>query len=231
MAKIIAVFGATGAQGGGLARAILADPERRFAVRAVTRKPDGAAARALAGPAPRSCSPTSTTRRACVRALDGALWRVLRHQLLGALLAGEGARPGAQPWRAAAEAPACSTSIWSTLEDTRNFVPPRHGRMPVLQGKYNVPHFDAKGEANRLFADRGVPTTYLIHLVLLGEPRPLRHGAAARRRMASSAFTFPMGDAKLPGIAAEDIGKCAYGDLPARRRVRSASRSASPANT
>ena len=25
------------------------------------------------------------------------------------------------------------------------------------------------------------------------------------------AFTLPMGDAKLPGIAAEDIGRCAYG--------------------
>jgi uncharacterized protein YbjT (DUF2867 family) len=48
MSQIIAVFGATGAQGGGLARAILADPKRRFALRAVTRKPDGAAARALA---------------------------------------------------------------------------------------------------------------------------------------------------------------------------------------
>jgi uncharacterized protein YbjT (DUF2867 family) len=37
--KIIAVTGATGTQGGGLVRAILADPERRFAARAITRKP------------------------------------------------------------------------------------------------------------------------------------------------------------------------------------------------
>ena len=44
---IITVFGATGAQGGGLARALLADPRRHFAVRAVTRKPDSAAATAL----------------------------------------------------------------------------------------------------------------------------------------------------------------------------------------
>lgn len=42
---VITVFDATGAQGGGLARALLADPARHFAVRAVTRKPDGAAAR------------------------------------------------------------------------------------------------------------------------------------------------------------------------------------------
>ena len=36
--KLIAVIGATGAQGGGLARAILADPSDEFSVRAVTRR-------------------------------------------------------------------------------------------------------------------------------------------------------------------------------------------------
>src|SRR5688500_14919677 len=47
MSRIITVFGATGAQGGGLARSILTDPQQRFRVRAVTRKPDSPAARAL----------------------------------------------------------------------------------------------------------------------------------------------------------------------------------------
>src|SRR5665213_2445784 len=46
--KIIAVVGATGAQGGGLARAILADPDGGFAVRALTRDPAKDAATALA---------------------------------------------------------------------------------------------------------------------------------------------------------------------------------------
>ena len=46
--KTIAVVGATGAQGGGLARAILADPNGGFRVRALTRKPGSDAARALA---------------------------------------------------------------------------------------------------------------------------------------------------------------------------------------
>ncbi len=46
--KIIAVFGATGAQGGGLARAIAADKSGPFAARAITRKPDSDKAKALA---------------------------------------------------------------------------------------------------------------------------------------------------------------------------------------
>ena len=47
-ARIIAVVGATGAQGGGLVRAILADPERRFRARAITRDPNSDKASALA---------------------------------------------------------------------------------------------------------------------------------------------------------------------------------------
>ena len=47
--KIIAVVGATGAQAGGLARAILNDPDGEFAVRALTRNPQSDNAQALAG--------------------------------------------------------------------------------------------------------------------------------------------------------------------------------------
>ena len=46
--KIIAVVGATGSQGGGLCRAILADPNGGFAVRALTRDPNKDKAKALA---------------------------------------------------------------------------------------------------------------------------------------------------------------------------------------
>jgi uncharacterized protein YbjT (DUF2867 family) len=77
-------------------------------------------------------------------------------------------------------------------------------------GQYKVPHFDAKGEANRFFVDQGVPTTFLLtsfywdNLIHFGlEPKKGPDGRLA--------LTFPMGDEKLPGIAAEDIGRCAYG--------------------
>jgi uncharacterized protein YbjT (DUF2867 family) len=101
--------------------------------------------------------------------------------------------------------------IWSTLEDTRAFLPADGKRMPVLMGKYNVPHFDAKGEANKFFTVRA-PTTlvntsfYWDNLINFGmAPKKGPDGVLD--------FTLPMGNKKLPGIAAEDIGKCAYGIL------------------
>ena len=45
--KTIVVFGATGAQGGGLAHAILSDPNSEFQVRAVTRNADSEKAKQL----------------------------------------------------------------------------------------------------------------------------------------------------------------------------------------
>ncbi len=107
--------------------------------------------------------------------------------------------------------------IWSTLEDTRHWVPLTDDRMPTLMGKYKVPHFDAKGEANQLFADAGVPTTNLLtsfywdNFIYFGMgPKKGPDGRLA--------ITLPMGDRKLPGIAAEDIGRCALGVFAAGDR-------------
>jgi uncharacterized protein YbjT (DUF2867 family) len=82
--------------------------------------------------------------------------------------------------------------------------------MPVLRGKYNVPHFDAKGLADEVFGREGAPTSYLLaafywdNFILFGlGPRKGQDGTAT--------LALPLGGAKLPGIAAEDIGRCAYG--------------------
>ena len=45
----------------------------------------------------------------------------------------------------AAKAAGIQHAIWSTFEDTRKTL--ADARVPTLQGKYKVPHFDAKGEA------------------------------------------------------------------------------------
>jgi uncharacterized protein YbjT (DUF2867 family) len=82
--------------------------------------------------------------------------------------------------------------------------------MPTLQGRYKVPHFDAKGEANGAFAALGVPTTFL-HTSFYWD-NLIHFGMGPKRgEDGKLGFVLPMGGKKMPGIAAEDIGRCAYG--------------------
>ena len=205
--KIITVFGATGAQGGGLARSFLADTAGEFAVRAVTRKPDSDSAKALAAAGAEVVAADLDDAASVQRAMNGAFgtfcvtnfWEHFspeKEMAQAATLADAAAKTGVKH------------VVWSTLEDTRAFFP-LGSRMPVLMGKYNVPHFDAKGEANKLFTGR-VPTTlvntsfYWDNLIHFGMgPKKGPDGVLA--------ITLPMADKKLSGIAAEDIGKCVHG--------------------
>src|SRR5262249_8723975 len=81
-------------------------------------------------------------------------------------------------------------------------------RMPMLQEKYRVPHFDAKAEADAYFA--GLPVTYLVTSFYWDNI----YGFGLGPKKADDGryvWTLPMGDKRLAGIAAEDIGKVAYG--------------------
>jgi uncharacterized protein YbjT (DUF2867 family) len=82
--------------------------------------------------------------------------------------------------------------------------------MPTLMEKYKVPHFDAKGESNKQFTEAGVPTTFL-HASFYWD-NFIYFGAGPKRgEDGKLALTLPIGEAKMAGIASEDIGKCAYG--------------------
>jgi D-arabinose 1-dehydrogenase-like Zn-dependent alcohol dehydrogenase len=70
--KIIAVVGATGAQGGGLVRAILADPHGGFAARAITRDVSSEKARALAQLGAEVVAANVDDEASMERALEGA---------------------------------------------------------------------------------------------------------------------------------------------------------------
>ena len=207
--RVIAVTGATGAQGGGLIRAILAHPQSGFSVRALTRDPGSEKAQALAALGVEVVKADLDDEASLVAAFTGAhgaycLTNFWEHFSPDKEIAQAGnlAR--------AAKAAGVSHVIWSTLEDVRDYVPLDDDRMPTLLGKYKVPHFDAKGEANKLFVDAGVPTTllntsfYWENLIYFGMgPQAGEDGTLA--------ITFPLGDKKLAGMAVEDIGKCAYG--------------------
>jgi len=207
--KIIAITGATGAQGGGLARAILNDPNSQFSVRAITRDVNSDKTKELAQLGAEVVAGDVDDQASLEKAFEGAygafcvtfFW----HHFSAAQEIAQ-----ASNMAAAAKKANVKHVIWSSLEDTRRFLPIDDPRMPVLQEKYNVPHFDGKGEADEIFRKLGLPVTVLLtafywdNFIYFGlGPKKGPDGKLA--------ITFPMGSARLPGIAAEDIGKCAYG--------------------
>ena len=207
--KIIAVVGATGAQGSGLVRAILNDKSGQFAARALTRNPGSDKAKALAAAGAEVVAADVDDQTSLERAFDGA-YGAFCVTFFWDHLSAEREIDEAGKMARAAKATAVKHVIWSTLEDTRRFMKLDDPRMPTLHGKYKVAHFDGKGEADQLFRDAGVPTTFLVtsfyweNFIYFGAgPKPAGDG--------SYALTMPMGKARLPGIGVEDIGKAALG--------------------
>jgi len=207
--KIIAVVGATGAQGGGVVRAILADKNGPFTARALTRDPKSEKARALAAAGAEVVQADVDDVESLKRAFAGA-YGAYCVTFFWAHMSAEKEIAEAHAMAQAAKQAQLQHVIWSTFEDTRDWVPLSDTRMPTLQGKYKVAHFDGKAEANAEFTRLGVPTTFLYtsfyweNLIYFGSgPQKGPDGTLA--------ITYPMGDKKLPGIASEDIGKAAYG--------------------
>ncbi|MGH7628632.1 MAG: NmrA/HSCARG family protein [Gemmatimonadales bacterium] len=207
--RTIAVIGATGAQGGGLARAILSDPSRAFAVRALTRKPGSDNARALQAAGAEVVAGDLDDPASLERAFRGG-WGLFALTNFWEHLSPEREFTQAGNQARAAKQAGVSHVIWSTLEDTRRWVPLDDDRMPTLMGRYKVPHLDAKGEADATFRETGVPTTFL--LTSFYWDNFIHFGMGPKRGPDGRlAITFPVGKARLPGIAVEDIGKSALG--------------------
>jgi uncharacterized protein YbjT (DUF2867 family) len=207
--KVIAVLGATGAQGGGLVRAILNDPNGGFAARVLTRDVNGVKAQEFARLGAEVVAADVDDPESLKKAFEGA-YGAYCVTFFWAHFSPEKEMAEAKAMAEAAKAAGLRHVIWSTLEDTRMWIPLSDNRMPTLQGNYKVPHFDAKGESNHFFTDEGVPTTFLLtsfywdNFIYFGMgPKKGPDGKLT--------ITFPMDDKKLPGIAAEDIGRCAYG--------------------
>jgi len=207
--KIITIFGATGAQGGGLAHAILNDANSEFAVRAVTRDAGSDKAKELARLGAEVVTADIDDKESMQRALAGA-YGAYFVTFFWAHFSAERETAEAKNMAAAAKEAGIKHAIWSTLEDVRTFVPLDNDSMPTLHGKYKVPHFDGKGEGDHFFAEAGVPVTYLMASFYWDN---MIHFGMGPKKGADGkyVFTLPMGVKKMAGIAAEDIGKCAYG--------------------
>jgi uncharacterized protein YbjT (DUF2867 family) len=209
-AKVIAVMGATGAQGGGLVRAILADPGGGFSARAVTRDSTSDAAQELARLGAEVVEGDLDDPATIERAFSGAygafcvtfFWEHMKPEL---------EIVHAQTMADAAQTAGVQHLIWSTLDDSRKHVPLDDDRMPTLgDGKYKVPHYDGKAEADSVFAEAHVPVTN--YLTSFNWENLIRFGMGpARGEDGVLALTYPLGQSKLPGMAEKDVGKIAYG--------------------
>jgi uncharacterized protein YbjT (DUF2867 family) len=215
--KIIAVVGATGSQGGGLARAILADPDGPFALRALTRDADAPNAKELAARGAEVVEADLDDEASVRRAFDGAYGAfVVTNFWVQRTPEQEAVRTRAQMELDQAETAARAAKlaglkhvVWSTLEDTRPHFEHLGSEVPTLLDVYKVPHFDAKGEANAFFTELGVPTTFLettfyYESLLLGQ-------GPHRDENGELVLTNPMADSVMALVAAEDIGRTAYG--------------------
>jgi len=207
--KIIAVFGATGQQGGGLVRAIQADASGEFRARAITRDVNSDKAKALAAIGAEVVAADVDNPDSIGKAFQDA-YGAFCVTFFWAHFSAEKEIAEVAAMAQAAKQAGLQHVIWSTLEDTRKWVPLSDNRMPTLHGKYKVPHFDGKGEADERFRAAGVPTTFL--LTSFYWDNFIYFGMGPKRGPDGKlVLSLPMGGKKLPGIVAEDIGKCALG--------------------
>jgi uncharacterized protein YbjT (DUF2867 family) len=205
--KVIAVVGATGKQGGGLAKAILADPYGGYSVRALTRDTTSERAQQLVKQGAEVVQANNFDEESLVRAFQGADGAFIVTNFWEHLSAEKELQEAANLASAARKA-GVKHVVWSTLEDTRDHIPVDDTRMPTLQGHYKVPHFDVKAEADELFRTLGVPTTFLRatfyweNLANGWQPTRDENGVLT--------LNWPQGAAPLAGIAVDDIGAVAY---------------------
>ena len=207
--KLIAVVGSTGAQGGGLARAILSDRSGEFAVRALTRDPASNKAKELSQLGAEVVAADVDDVESLKRAFAGS-YGAYCVTFYWAHLSPDRELSHAKAMAQAAQHAGLQHVIWSTLEDTRKYVPLDDNRMPTLMGKYKVPHFDATGQADDYFTELGLPMTF-SHASFYWENFLGRGLGPKRTGDGTYALNLPLADKRLSGIAAEDIGKCTLG--------------------
>ncbi len=188
--KTILVFGATGAQGGGVARALLA--RGVFKVRALTRKADSPAAEALRALGAEIVQGDLDDPATLPPALDGVygvfgvtnFWEHFdKEEVQGRALVNAVAAAGVKHF------------VFSTLPPIEK----------ATDGALRSPHFDIKAGHEELARSLGIPSTF-VHVPFYFEnflyffpPRPVGDGTYQ--------FGFPQGDTPLAAISVEDVGK------------------------
>jgi nucleoside-diphosphate-sugar epimerase len=207
--RIIAVLGATGSQGGSLCDAILDDPEGGYVCRAITRNPRSHAARALVARGIEVVAADLDDEASLTPAFAGAhgVYGVTNYPEISSV---EREQQQATNIAKAARDANAAHVIWSTLDDTTQWLPVSDSRMPTLLRKYKCPHSDSKGQIDHVFTDLRLPVTFL--LTCFYWDNFYKYGWGPKKgKDGAYTLTLPLGQARMPGIAVEDIGKCALG--------------------
>jgi uncharacterized protein YbjT (DUF2867 family) len=188
--RIILVTGATGAQGGGVARQLLS--RGKFAVRAFTRNPHSAAAAALKELGAEIVRGDLDDRASIRAALDGV------YGVFGVTNFWEHFDREAQQGHNLVNAVAGANVehfVLSTLPPIEK----------ATGGALKSPHFDIKAEYEEYARSLNLPATfihvpfYFDNFLAFFPPQPTGDGAFQ--------FGFPQGDTPLAAIAVEDVGR------------------------
>jgi uncharacterized protein YbjT (DUF2867 family) len=213
--KSIIVLGATGAQGGALVDAILNSSSDEYRPVAITRNANSEKAISLLKKGVEVREADLSDKNSLIQAFEGG-YGLFAVTFFWEHFSPEIEYQNAQNIAEAAKEAGIGHIVWSTLEDTREFLPVDNKQMPTLQEKYNVPHFDGKGAADKLFKASGVPTTYLLTSFFW--ENFIYFGSGPQRDQDGKLYlNMPMEDFKLPSISTIDIGKCAFGIFKAEK--------------
>ena len=189
MADTILVVGATGMQGGGVARHLLRCGTIK--VRCMTRRPDSEPAKLLQQQRAEIVQADLDNPASIRRAMHGCngvfgvtnFWEASFREY----------DQGVDLIDAAAEA-GVGHLVLSTLPSSRK----------ISGGALDLPHFETKARMEEHAQLRNVPFTF-VHVAFYYENFVI-YFAPQRQPDGSYSFGFPLGDAQLGAVAAEDIG-------------------------
>jgi len=185
---VIVVFGATGAQGGSVARFLLKDGT--FTVRGVTRKVDGPAAQALKTQGAEVVAADLNDKATLVNALKGAygVFGVTNFWEPGVLYDGEIAQ--GKRLADAAKETGIQHFVWSSLDHS------------------NVPHFESKALVQDYISQLGIPNTEVLTGFYFENLGKNEFGIGIKKNEKGEYhMSLPMiPSAKMPGFSVGDLG-------------------------
>jgi len=189
MDKKILVTGATGAQGGGVARHLLRGG--KFGVRCLTRNPDSDKAKALKQGGAEVVKGDLDDTRGLRTALEGC-WGVFGVTNFWEHFGKE--YQHGKNLVDAVKAANIGHFVFSTLPPAKK----------ISNGTLEVPHFDMKAELEAYSRGLGIPATY-VHVAFYFE-NFINFGVVQKQPDGSLGFGLPQGDTPLAGVGVEDAG-------------------------